>query len=224
MTEGADNEEYRVEAVNVIHDEVERLSTLINNLLEINQYELGGVTAQRKHVRMHEFLEDAFNNVTRVRADKNLEFDLDIPREMSMVFIDKDLFRIAVNNLLTNAIQAMPSGGPIEVAISSDPATVPVDVPPADDGFVCVSICDSGAGMTEDEAEHIFEPFFTTKETGKGTGLGLSIAYGIVREHHGWIYVDSKKGQGTQFRVYLPAAPQDQLPKQKPHSTSPKSQ
>jgi PAS domain S-box-containing protein len=74
LTEGSDDEAYRIEAVNVIHDEVERLSTLINNLLAINQYELGGVVAQRNHVRLHEFLEDAFNQIAKARGVKDLSY------------------------------------------------------------------------------------------------------------------------------------------------------
>ena len=81
LSDSADDPAYRTEAVNVIHDEVERLSTLINNLLAINQYELGGVVAQRKHVRMHEFLDDVFDNVTKARADKGLEFDHGLHRQ-----------------------------------------------------------------------------------------------------------------------------------------------
>jgi signal transduction histidine kinase len=66
---------------------------------------------------------------------------------------------------------------------------------------------DEGEGIPEDHLSHIFEPFFTTKDVGEGTGLGLSVAYGIVRDHGGWIDVQSEVGKGTEFRVYLPLAP-----------------
>jgi signal transduction histidine kinase len=195
LTEGADDEQYRVEAVNVIHDEVERLSTLINNLLAINQYELGGVVAQRKHVRMHEFLEDAFENVTRARADKGLEFDLDIPREMSMVYIDKDLFRIALNNLLTNAIKYSKPGGRVSMSASEDENSIEITV--TDDGF----------GIAEEDQKQIFNKFFRSTDDNvrqqAGHGLGLSLARQIVTMHHGELSFSSELGKGSRFTIRL---------------------
>jgi len=78
--------------------------------------------------------------------------------------------------------------------------------PDAKEGrYVVITISDSGTGIDEAVLQHIFEPFFTTKETGKGTGLGLSLVYGIVRQHKGWIEVESQPKKGTRFHVYLPA-------------------
>jgi PAS domain S-box-containing protein len=195
LTEGADNEEYRIEAVNVIHDEVERLSTLINNLLAINQYELGGVIAQRKHVRMHEFLEDAFNNITQARGDKDLEYDLDIPREMSMVYIDKDLFRIAINNLLTNAIKYSKPGG-----------TVSLNASETEDSIEIV-VSDEGYGIAESDIKQIFDKFFRSTDDNirqqTGHGLGLSLARQIVLMHHGDLSCTSEPGKGSQFVIRM---------------------
>jgi len=195
LSEGADDEAYRIEAVNVIHDEVERLSTLINNLLAINQYELGGVVAQRKHVRMHEFLEDAFDNVTKARADKGLEFELDIPREMSMVYIDKDLFRIAVNNLLTNAIKYSKPGGKVGMSASEDEDSIEIIV--TDDGF----------GIAQEDQKQIFNKFFRSTDDNvrqqAGHGLGLSLAKQIVLMHHGDLSFTSELGKGSRFTIKL---------------------
>ncbi len=195
LTEGADNPEYRTEAVNVIHDEVERLSTLINNLLAINQYELGGVVAQRKHVRMHEFLEDIFSNVTKAREDKGLEFDLDIPREMSMVYIDKDLFRIAVNNLLTNAIKYSKPGGKVSMSASET------------DDSIEIFVSDEGYGIATEDQKRIFNKFFRSTDDNirqqPGHGLGLPLARQIVLMHHGDLSFISERGRGSQFRIRL---------------------
>jgi len=195
LTEGAENEHYRTEAVNVIRDEVERLSTLINNLLAINQYELGGVVAQRKHVRMHEFLEDAFDNVTKSRGDKDLEFDLDIPREMSMVYIDKDLFRIALNNLLTNAIKYSKPGGKVGMTAAENEDSIEIVV------------SDEGYGIDEADKKQIFNKFFRSTDDNirqqTGHGLGLSLARQIVQMHHGELSFTSELGKGSQFTIRL---------------------
>jgi PAS domain S-box-containing protein len=194
LTEGSDNEEYRIEAVNVIHDEVERLSTLINNLLAINQYELGGVVAQRKHVRMHEFLEDAFTNVSKGK-EKRCEFDLDIPREMSMVYIDKDLFRIVVNNLLTNAIKYSKPGGKISMSASET------------ENSIEIVVSDEGYGIAESDIKQIFNKFFRSTDDNirkqTGHGLGLSLARQIVQMHHGDLTCSSELGKGSQFVIRL---------------------
>ena len=195
LTEGMDNETYRVEAVNVIHDEVERLSTLINNLLAINQYELGGVVAQRKHVRLHELLEDAFQNAVQSRSDKDLEFDLDIPREMSLVSIDKDLFRIVINNLLTNAIKYSKPGGKVSLIASED------------ENSIEIRIIDEGYGIDPKDQEYIFDKFFRSSAESirnqEGHGLGLSLARQIILMHHGELSFTSQADKGSEFVIRM---------------------
>jgi PAS domain S-box-containing protein len=112
-----------------------------------------------------------------------------------------------VTNLVLNSRDALPRGGTVEISI--DRVTVDQAMlrrhPDASPGeWVCLSVADNGTGIPPDKLGRIFEPFFTTKPTGQGTGLGLAVVHGIVKQHHGWIDVESSPGNGAAFRVYLP--------------------
>jgi len=121
---------------------------------------------------------------------------------------DVGMIEQVVMNLCVNARDAMPRGGDLQLHVrlaTPDAETVRsrTDVPPGQ--FACLEAADTGCGMDEGTLKRIFEPFFTTKGPGKGTGLGLATIHGIVKQHHGWIEVDSVLNRGTTFRVILPA-------------------
>jgi len=120
---------------------------------------------------------------------------------------DPGMIEQVVVNLCVNARDAMPDGGRLVVRT----AAVEISVeeaegrPEAKPGrFVCLSVADTGKGMNQAVLARVFEPFYTTKEVGKGTGLGLASVYGIVKQHGGWLEVESQEGQGSTFRVFLP--------------------
>jgi signal transduction histidine kinase len=122
------------------------------------------------------------------------------------VDVDGGQIQQALTNLVMNGIQAMPKGGELTIEIGRTRAKSPPDVGGAEGTWATIAIVDHGDGMSEGVSSRIFEPFFTTKEVGEGTGLGLSVTYGIVREHGGWIAVDSAIGTGSRFTVHLPVA------------------
>lgn len=108
-------------------------------------------------------------------------------------------------NLVTNAIHAMPDGGPVTLRVERISADAPVGVPPHDGAWVRVTVRDEGVGVADAIRDRIFEPFFTTKRAGMGTGLGLSVCAEIAKEHEGWIDLDSEVDVGSRFHLVLPA-------------------
>jgi PAS domain S-box-containing protein len=193
------NEAIRVEAINVIHDEVERMSTLINNLLSISKMELGNITLERKLVRLVDLLKDTFDNLAQSDRGKDLKFIAKLPPDLAPVALDKDLFRIAVNNLLTNAIKYNRPGGSVMLLAEE-----------IDDQIV-IRVRDTGIGIGPAEQSHVFEKFFRSSSpeaAGRGGhGLGLYLAREIIELHHGKINVQSELGKGTEFSITIKKAP-----------------
>jgi len=120
------------------------------------------------------------------------------------VRMDEAQMQQVIANLLLNAIQAMPEGGRVDIALDQVSLSQPGRASGERD-YVRLVIADEGTGIPPENRPRIFEPFFTTKDVGDGTGLGLSVCYGIVQEHDGWIEVDTEVGRGSRFSVYLPA-------------------
>jgi PAS domain S-box-containing protein len=146
------------------------------------------------------------NLLTRLIGE-NIEFNVQCSAEDLIAEVDKGQIEQVLMNIATNARDAMPRGGILQMAthavdIDGSDMIIPHDHKPG--RYVLITVSDTGHGMDKKTQEHIFEPFYTTKEVGKGTGLGLAITYGIIKKHNGYIYVQSEPGHGTTFKIYLP--------------------
>jgi CheY-like chemotaxis protein len=121
---------------------------------------------------------------------------------------DAGMLEQIIMNLSVNARDAMPKGGKLLLTTSVsaiNEAYVQLHPEARAGQFVRLSVNDTGSGMSKETLSRMFEPFFTTKEVGKGTGLGLATVYGIVKQHNGWIEVESELGAGSTFIIFLPS-------------------
>lgn len=193
LGEDGRDESFRIEAVNIIHDETLRLSTLINDLLNLSKIEMGNIAINKHRTKLHDLLTDIFTNVAHSDKNKNIDFKLNIPTNISPVSLDKDLLRIAINNLLTNAIKYSNTNGKVTLeAIETDYQII-------------ISISDEGIGISEDDQKHIFEKFYRSENdevrNRTGHGLGLTLANDIIQLHHGIMSVHSTPGKGSKFTI-----------------------
>jgi len=129
---------------------------------------------------------------------------------MPLVRVDAAGFENALLNLAVNSRDAMPRGGTL--TITTQRCAIEASYPPVQTGemkpgdYACVSISDTGSGMSKETLAHVFEPFFTTKPRGKGTGLGLAMVYGFAKQSGGTVRIYSELGVGTTVSLYLPLA------------------
>lgn len=185
-----------------IKEQAERAAALTKELLAFARRQV----LQPQAVDLNEVTSGLMNFLDRV-IKKDIEIKI-ISGTVDPVKADPTQIEQVLINLCVNARDAMPDGGRLQLE---------TEMAELDDSYcrfypgvtagryAVISVSDTGIGMDAGTREHIFEPFFTTKEKGKGTGLGLATVYGIVKQHGGFVHVYSEPGQGSLFRVYLPA-------------------
>ncbi|MBN8705345.1 MAG: PAS domain S-box protein [Bacteroidetes bacterium] len=162
-----------------------------------------GGTPVRQTASVIDLLKESANFIVRGTACK-LEFDID--EKLYPAEIDEGQINQVINNLVLNAVQAMPSGGTVHlqadnILMDEDSARI-LAIKPGK--YVCIQVSDQGIGIPETYLSNIFDPYFTTKKM--GSGLGLATSYSIIKKHDGAISVTSEPGVGTEFKVYLPAS------------------
>lgn len=168
-------------------DGLQRMRAIIRNLRDFARLD----EAVFKEANLNEALAATVEILRHESVQRQLEIVLDL-QDLPPVPCQAGKVNQVFLNMLLNAIQACAAGGEVVVRSRAEPEAVVIEIQ------------DNGSGIQPEHLPHLFEPFFTTKPIGQGTGLGLSISYGIIREHHGTITVESEPGRGSLFRVRLP--------------------
>lgn len=178
-----------------------KAADLTNQLLSFSKKQV----LKRQALDINVTIADLLRMLRRV-VGEDVEVIADLKSKLRCVWADPAQLQQVLMNLVINARDAMPSGGPL--LLSTKDLLDPEDSRHPEYGKrqIQILIKDSGVGISEEVKRHIFDPFFTTKEVGKGTGLGLSVVYGIISQHGGTIECDSAPGHGTCFAITLPAA------------------
>lgn len=194
-------------------------SEFYERIKHIEEYVQRGVSLTRQLLGIakgakHEVRPYNINSIIRKSAEmfgrtrKEVRITAKYQEDVFTIELDRWQIEQVLLNLFINAAQAMPAGGEIYLktqnVLLEEDFVSPHNVKPG--RYVKISVADTGIGMKKEICERIFDPFFTTKEIGGGTGLGLSSAYGIIKQHNGFIDVGSKLGCGTTFYIYLPAS------------------
>lgn len=181
----------------------DRAATLTRQLLAFSRKQM----MQPKPINLNETLQHSQAMLQRLLGE-TISLHVESGRDLPLVFADENSMDQVIMNLVVNARDAMPQGGKLnittaEVQIGSVEMRRHTEARPG--RFVRLTVADTGCGMDTSLMARIFEPFFTTKAQGKGTGLGLSTVYGIVKQHDGWVEVESAPGFGSKFHVFLEA-------------------
>jgi signal transduction histidine kinase len=195
LPERFDDEEFRNHFSTVAAGEIDRISTLVTELLEFSRP--SGPFFQQEN--LNDILDKMITLIKTEAKQKELTIETTLADDLPTVTVDKEQIKQVFINILLNAIQATPEKGAILVE------TRKIVKSNGGPGFVQVEISDTGIGIPEEELDKIFTPFFTTRA--KGSGLGLAISHQIIQEHEGTIDVKSVDKKGTTFTINLPTNP-----------------
>ena len=195
------NGDSQIKPIEEIKRAGERAAELTQQLLAFSRKQI----IQPRPLDLNELLRGTSEMLSRL-VGEDIKVVTRLNPNLRMIMADPGQLHQVLMNLAANARDAMPLGGEFVLetrnvgVTKGQGAAAGVEEGP----YVLLSASDTGVGMDEKTRQHIFEPFFTTKASGHGTGLGLATAYGIVRQNHGFIEVESERGRGTTFRLYFP--------------------
>jgi signal transduction histidine kinase len=187
-------DEKNLDYLSTIMNNINRISNIVRELVDFSRPS----NFEANLTNINEIVRAAVGIVKYDSRSKHIKFELNLQPELPrLVLVGDQLLQVFIN-ILFNAVDAMEGFGDtliVETVLKEH--------------FIWILIKDSGRGISEADINKIFEPFYTTKEVGKGTGLGLSVSYGIVKNFHGNIDVESEVGKGSAFKIKLPIRNED---------------
>ena len=193
-----------VRSIAEIRHSAERAANLVRQLLMFSRKQI----LQFRNVDLDEVIRSV-SGMLRQLVGEHTSLEIDCAEGLPPIFGDRGMIEQVIVNLTVNARDAMPRGGRL-IMQSRAVTLIPESIQPNSEArpgrFIGLTVSDTGTGMSPETLSHVFEPFFTTKEVGKGTGLGLATVYGIVKQHQGWIEVQSRLGEGSTFHIFFPVS------------------
>src|SRR5699024_3499393 len=190
-----EEEETRIKCLKIINEESDRMKLLVDGLVKLSKVEKDELEIEPIEISTKKLFEDIRPIIEQKAEEKDIKFECILSNEIIFEAEPEKIRQILIN-LLANAINYTPSSGTITLQASET------------EKEVCLSVSDTGIGMSKDAVSRIFERFYRVDKARSrdrgGTGLGLAIVKHIVEVHQGWIEVDSEIGEGTTFNVYLP--------------------
>jgi len=209
---GTDHEFFRY--VDIIEKSASRAAELTSQLLAFGR----GGKYNLKPVNLNKLILESLKIIIP-SFDRSIQIETDLEESLGTVEVDATQIEQALINLCVNARDAMPNGGQMQIRsqveyVSKNESRRNLSKQPG--WFAVVTVRDTGGGIDPENLQRIFEPFFTTKEKGRGTGLGLSMVYGVIKNHGGFILVDSERGNGSSFKIFLPMSDKTEYPDEEP--------
>jgi len=200
---GAEDEQFRSDAFNMINNESRRLERIITDMLSVSELEAGSMQLRRDMVNPERIFEELKRDYTPQAQGKNIGLHFDLPPKFPGLKADYDKLTQAIHNLLGNAIKYTPEGGAVTLSCVFD-----------DDDTMTVKVTDTGIGISHEDQAKIFERFCRASdkrvESIKGTGLGLSISREIARLHGGDLTLESQLDHGSTFTLIIPGGAVEQ--------------
>ncbi len=188
--------------IKVIKDCGERAARLTKQLLGFSRKQI----AEKTNIDLNKTISELEKMLKRLIGEE-ITLETSFQSSSCMIYADKSQLEQVLVNLVVNARDAIEDYGKIKISTTKEsftPKFYKLHDLDASIEYITISVIDNGMGMSKEIREKIFEPFFTTKEIDKGTGLGLSTVFGIVKQNEGTIIVESEKGKGSEFKIYLP--------------------
>ena len=195
------------ENLHIIQTQIDRIAGIVRQLLEFSRRKEPAF----RSVDIPSMLASIKNLLQHKLDEKFIGVQIAAPPGLPRIQADPDLLQQVFVNLFVNSVQAMPQGGTIKIAAEATRANAKAPTQAGTGSWVKIEFEDNGQGIASADLERVFDPFFTTKDVGEGTGLGLSVTYGIVKDHGGYIRVESAQGDFTRFTIFLPLDPKSTL-------------